>query len=602
MKTKAPASWIITSLAFLAAFLVYLFNLEHRFMITTPIIGLPVNLQLTPLFFTILLTFIFTYSRLYHKSLKQSFALIFPIAIFWQLCFFVIGMIASDPWSGSKAVFALYSQAYITLFISSCLIIIYKMRRYLTGSERPLFIIPGSTLIIYMIWRILSTRSYIYLVLIPVACLVIILLLRLWRFIESRNIPRKELYFVLFIFFLAFAIRSAWGIRLISLAGENFYYASDDGITYGPHAEDWVNGIDHSPLGTFGGFGYWVFLGLIYRVFGNANYYAAVFAQSFLGALVPVFVYAIAKRITAPVVAVVSGILASLIMSNVFVSVVTGMESLFIPLMFFALFLLVKYTENGKIIKLLYPFYIGTVIGAATIVRTEPILFLLVIAICFALFSRGRFSKIQVLKLNTAILLGFLLVLLTFCMRNYIRQGKFDFKSKSAEISFALVPGPGMDQTKALSNMGFNPFQEGNKLNSLKVFRDQPGRVSSLLLTGMAKKGVHYLFVPNFGEMDFLTLLNPSGVSTIYRLPLYCKLYIYLLILLGLVKLLYSRKAILEKNIIFGFMLYTTVIYSIIWTANARYRAVLEPLFVILFANGIYFIVIKCKEALIQRK
>ena len=201
-----------------------------------------------------------------------------------------------------------------------------------------------------------------------------------------------------------------------------------------------------------------------------------------------------------------------------------------------------------------------------------------------------------------ALFLGLALILAAFSLRNYIKEGKFDFKSDSAAISFAQAQETGIGETKILDDMGFNPFKDGNLRNSLRVFINQPVRTSSLLLTSMYEKGRDYLFVSNFGEMDFLTLLNPSGVGPGYRFPLYAKFYIHLLILIGLAKFALKKEFRLERSILLGYIGYAIFIYASIMTRNARYRAVLEPLFIILFACGVHWIFKRFKMVLVQGK
>ncbi len=590
MRKTSMLSWLITFFCFAALSIVYLFNLEIGFIISAPIAKMNLNLPIPVIFLSIITVYIYLYSKLFKKKIVDSLILILPLAVFWQLSFFLVGLIGSDPWRGQKLVFAAYSQAYISCIVALCVVTALKLKNLFLQNQKPLIYIPGVFLTGYILFRIITTSSYTFAYSIPGSVLAIYLFVKLWRIFKSADKSRKQAILILLLFILAFAVRLAWGERLISIAQDKFYAASDDGVTYGVYAEDWVKGVDHSPLGTFGGWGYWVFLGAVYRIFGNPNYHAAVFIQALLGALVPIFVFLLAKRITGIPVAALSGFLVSLDMNNVFCGTIVAMEALFIPLIFLVLFLLIKFINDGRIKRLGYPFLIGVLLGIATIVRTEPVLFFVVIAICFFLFSQRRFSRLESLKINAALFIGLILVLGSFSLRNYTKEGKFDFKSKSAAISFSLAPSAGMSQTKTLSEMGFNPFIEGNLGNSLQVFLNQPLRVGSLFISGMYKKGAEYLFVPNFGEMDFLTLLNPSGVGPGYRYPMYCKFYIYLLILAGMIKFSFKRKFLLERSILLGYIIYTVFVYASIWTRNARHRAVLEPLFIIMFSYGAYWI------------
>lgn len=591
--------WLFSSAAFLAIFFIYLFGLENIFIMKLPISGRMVYFPIPVLFFSVIFVFICTYSKLFRKGFSYSLFLILPLAVFWQLAFFLVEMIGVDPWVGKKVVFTGYSRLYLALALSFCLVISYELKKYLAiRKQEPFVVIPGVIFIIYLVYKICQTHSYIYILSIAIGYLIVYFLIKNIKML--RKMAKKELLFIFLIFVIAFTVRFAWGLRVISITGNQFYAASDDGVTYGPNAESWVNGAGGpSAFGAFGGFIYSIFLGLIYKFFGNANYSAAVFIQAILGALVPVCVYYIAKLITNTTIAKISAILVSFNMNSVFTSIVIGMEALFIPLVFIFLYLFIKYLNNKKILIFRYPFLLGALLGLANIVRFEILLFIIVIIFCLFLFKKNRFSYKDILKIAIPLVLGFSLILFSYCLRNYIKEGKFDFRTDSAAIGFCLVEN-NVSETKVLSDLGFNPF---NSLGgALKIISEEPLMVSSLLLKGIAKKGFNFLFCGNFGEIDFLTLLNNSGIGEcVYRYPTYCQFYIYAFVLIGLVLLFMNKAYLLEKSILVGYILYTILFYAALYTRNARYRAVLEPLFIILFANTVYFIITRFKGIVIPK-
>jgi len=102
--------------------------------------------------------------------------------------------------------------------------------------------------------------------------------------------------------------------------------------------------------------------------------------------------------------------------------------------------------------------------------------------------------------------------------------------------------------------------------------------------------------------MDFITLLNPSGVGIEYRFPLYCKFYIHLFILIGLAAFALKKDYRLERSILLAYIGYTTLIYASIWTRNSRYRASLEPLFILLFVCGSYWIFKRFRRVSVQSR
>ncbi|MBM3251155.1 MAG: glycosyltransferase family 39 protein [Candidatus Omnitrophica bacterium] len=599
IKKEKIISYFASSVIFLLIWVIYAFDLEKALIIRMNIAKLNTYIPIPAFFFGIIFTYIYFYAKLFKKKLRESFYLIFPLALFWQLAFFAIEMIGVDPWNGNKAIFTIYSHIYLTAVIALCFVISYKLIDYFSEAGKPNITIPGFALVIYLAYFIIRSRSYAYLILIPAGFLIINFLRKRITLLKSINSRRRDLLFIILVFILAFALRLGWGARLVSLTQDNFYAASDDGINYGRYAEDWVKGKDNSPLCTFSGFGYWVFLGFIYSLFGNPNYYAVIFIQALLGALVAVFVYKIAKRLTNFAIAISSAILVALNMNSIFTSSVIGMEALFIPLVYLSLCLLIEFIHNGKIKFFKYPFLIGILLGLANIVRFEVTFIFIIISIGFFLFRRGRFKARESLKISSAFAAGFLMVLLLFCWRNYIKEGKFDFKSNSAAIGFALLSSGNVQETQLLCAMGFNPFMDLG--GSLQVGIKHPLAVGSLLMKGVVKKGINYLFVANFGEMDFLTLLNNAEMEPPFRFPLYCQFYIYFFTLLGLIILVLDKKYLLEKSILFGYILYTLLIYALIWAGNARYRATLEPLFIIFFVTAVYAVGSNFRRIVMQR-
>ena len=585
----------ITFISFTILSIVYLLNLERFFIFKIRIQNFNINFPIPVLFFATLFIYTYCYSKILNKKFIESSFFVLPIAIFWQISFFIIELIGVDPWGGGKAVFTVHSYTYLTLTISSILVIANKIKARIALSEnKPIIIIPYLAFIVCLVYQITKNHAYKYFLLIPIFYFLILFILNKRHLI--RHIYKKELLLVLMIFILAFMVRLGWGLRLIALTGDQFYSASDDGITYALNAQNWVKGIGGpSAFGNYGGFLYTIFLGVVYKLFGNPNYYAAVFFQSILGSLVPICVYFIAKRITNVTIACISAIIVCLNMNNIFTSTVIGMEALFIPLVYMFLLLLITYIDNGKIKILKYSFLVGVLLGLANIVRLELTLFFIVVAACFYFFSQNRFKPREVFKITAAFIFGFLFVLTIYCSRNYIKEGKFDFRTDSAAVGFCLSDNR-VVETKTLCNMGFNPFSDLGK--SIRTVAEHPMEVSSLLSMGVIKKGFNYLFCANFGEMDLLMLINNAGIqNAVYRFSTYFQFYIYLFSFAGLIILIYGKKHLLEKSILAGYMAYTILFYAIIYTMNARYRAVLEPLFIILFVNTIYFLTSKFKKA-----
>ena len=593
-KRRDLTLWLTTLAAVTVYFCVYFFDLEKPYLINMVIANLRLVFAIPLLFFAITVIITLFYSKLQDIPLSKAFYLIFPLALFWKLSYFLCGLFGADPWSGNKAIFTLHRHIYLTIAISICIVIIHRLRiRFKASSQEPLILIPGVFFTFYLLYQILNANAYIYLLSISLTSLVFFHIWRKRRIFEFLD--TRKIYFILFIFLLAFGVRLAWGLRVISITGDQFYAASDDGVTYGPNSEKWAKGTGGpSAFGTYGGFAYSIFLGLIYKLFGNPNYYAAVLFQSILGALIPICVYYIAQLISSTAVARVSAIIVALSMNSIFTSIVIGMEALYLPLNYIFLCLLVRYVYSGEIKLLKCSFFIGVLLGLANIVRPETLIFPALLALSFFIFNRKRFAKKYIIKASVAIIIGLSIVILLFCLRNYYKEGKFDFKTNSAAISFCLVEN-NISESKALCDMGFNPFED--TAGAMKVFTMYPGRVSILLVKNITKNGFNYLFCPNFGEMDLLTMLNNAGISSSYHFLIYLQFYIYLFVLAGMVLLFMDKRLMLEKGMLVSFIIYIVLFYAVIYAKNARYRAILDPLFSIYFTYTGYYLISRFRKA-----
>jgi len=588
--------WITTFISWIAFFFVYCFNLENSFQVNLIISNFRLNFAIPVLFFSILFIYILSYAKLARVRILDAFFLILPLALFWKLSYFLCGLFGADPWSGNKAVFTLHSHIYLTIILSVCIVIFYRLRiRFAASKHQPLILIPGAFFILFLLYRIFNANAYIYLLSISLTSLLFFHIWQRRQIFVSLN--SRKIYFVLFIFFLAFGVRMAWGVRVISITSNQFYAASDDGDTYGPNSERWAKGTGGpSAFGTYGGYVYSIFLGLIYKFFGNPNYYAAVFFQSILGALIPVCVYYIAQLISSTAVARGSATIVALSMNSIFTSTVIGMEALYLPLIYIFLCLVIKCIYSGKIRLIKYSLLIGILLGLANIVRPETLMFPAFLILSLFIFNKKRLAKKDIIRSSVTIIIGLAVVIALFCLRNYYKEGRFDFKTNSAAISFCLVEN-NISESKTLCEMGFNPFEDAT--GALKVFTMYPGEVSVLLAKNITKKGFNYLFCPNFGEMDLLTMLNNAGISSSYNFLLYLQFYIYLFVIAGIILMFKDKKCLLEKSIIGSFIGYMILFYAVIYAKNARYRAVLDPLFSIYFVYTTYYLINKFRKTAI---
>jgi len=593
MNKKPYLAYLAASLLLLVSITLFCFKLDSPFVLKGIIrtYGIIIPFPLT--YLSVLVLYSYILARLYKIKIMVLLKNIFPLGIIFSLLFLLVGMIGAPVFGPNNAMFNFYSTAYIALVLSISCILVLKNQGYFSDIIRPQLNTITILLTVYTLYRALSEKAFVFLsiYLCLLICLYIIsssslIMNRLRKFLSSKYL------FILSIFILAFAIRAYWGLRLISITGDQFYTASDDGLTYGAYAESWANGQNSPALGTFGGFGYWYFLGWIYRLFGIPNYQAAVLIQAFLGAMVPIFIFYLGKMIANKQVARISALITCLNSNLIFNSVIIGMEALFIPLVFFILFLLIKFIQKGLLKRnIIYSLLIGLLIGVANVVRGELLFVPLLLLLVLIFFGRKLFSLKDIARISSGVFIGFLVIMLAFCCRNLKAEGRFDFRTDQAAISFNLVENK-VRETHLLSDMGFNPFQSLSK--SWDTFKSQPGTVAKLMSKGMWKKGINYFFCPNFGELDFLTITNPSAIPT-YKYPLYMRFYIYIFLILGCYIFIKKREHFFERILLSSYILYTILIYAVVMSTNARHRGILEPLLIIIFVNGIYSVIKKIR-------
>ncbi|GEM_PF-2541255 len=569
-----------------------------------------------PIFYAALVaTFIFAYSAFLRQKLRVvAFPVIAMAAIlplFYLLVDLKIGICASYPFGGNRGIYGMYAGAYITLFIALFSVLCGTLFRKLLAGKLscPLELedLKAHNLILhapvflyfaYCLALLFSKGLFLYAV-----CAFLLFsaafsyekvfdLLGKARAVFA-GFARNEKLFLLSIFVLTLLIRYMWGARLLGIiGGNNFIMASDDGPCYDSFAAILAGGniLPRESLFAVSGFGYWYFLAAVYKIFGLHNFKAVFIIQSLIGSSVPVLTYLIAKKVfKSNLTAVLAGFMTMLSMSLIFLSVVIGMEAIYIPLVLLALFLAVNFFENG-ILNCKKAFLIGAAFGLAYNARPpELILFPFILGFIIFIFMRKKARLKKITLVAVSLLVGFIGIISVQYVRNYVIYGEKRFAPNAAAISFEVGSESGTftDENKMLGDMGFNPFRDLS--GAVSVFARNPFAVSTLLTKGFFKRLVVLWFIPNFGVFDPVYLVNPSLTYSGYffRFPAYMQCYGSLLALLGMIVALVKKRNRPGVIILFSFLAYMSFRVAVFFVLNSRYRGVLMPAAIIFFAYGL---------------
>lgn len=209
------------------------------------------------------------------------------------------------------------------------------------------------------------------------------------------------------------------------LLGKNV--AQGQGYNYG---EEETSGTEHysrPPLYPF-------FLAGIFSIFGvNLNVVRVI--QSLLGALNCLFLYIIARRIFSSRLGIIAALIAAFYLPFIWFSAHILSEILFITLFLVAIIFLLSKNSPAKSI-----FLSGIFLGLSTLCRPVTLFFLPFALFWLAFVYKNSFSKI--IKVSAALLLGFIIILMPWIVRNYLTFGQFVLVHSSGGVTFWLSNHP----------------------------------------------------------------------------------------------------------------------------------------------------------------
>ena len=600
--------------------LTYYVNLDPKFYIKD-IFGCKIAFSFPVIYIALVAAYLFLYAFLMRKSVKKmiypvmAIALILPI--FYLAAELKAGITQLDTFGGGRAIYGAYANGYIFIVMSFFALMSGTLLRGLAeGRVGPLTAETGRKVhnmifhmpvFIYFIATVhfLQSNDSGFL-----ALPMLVIFLASFAFRGSQAalsalrkvfsyLIKKETLFLIGIFILAFFVRYLWARRLLGITGGNFIIASDDGPCYDKFARILAGGGRLSKESIFAvtGFSYWYFLAGIYKIFGAGNFRALCAVQSFTGAFVPVISYFMAKRVFGkPAVSAMAALFTALDMNLIFLSVVIGMEAIYIPLVMLALFLAVHFLSRGNI-NAGNAFITGCAFGLAYSARSPELLFFpVILGFIFYFFMRLKYSGKRIFTAVSSLVLGFFLLASVQYVTNYVIYGEKRIIPHAAVESFHVDTAEAghTPENTVLGDMGFSPFEDLK--GSLKVFARRPGEVSSLFVKGFFKRLTILYFLPNFGVFDPFVLVNP-GSGYFFRFPAYLQFLAYLFFIAGLAAALLKKEKQAEIWVLAGFLMYISLRVAVFFVLNARYRGLLIPLFFMFLALGLDTFCKKVKNA-----
>ncbi len=258
-------------------------------------------------------------------------------------------------------------------------------------------------------------------------------------------------------------------------------------------------------------------------------------------------------------------------------SVVLGMEALFLPVLVFGIYLLLEYRNFKGIKAAAVSLLIGITFGIVSVSRI--ILFPFIFIGIIWMFFRRKTSFAEYLGNVVLVLIAVIIINSPFVFKNYQTTGKFLISNlnKRGSQHYSI-------QNKKLISLGINPFKD--PLGSFKVLKKRPIDSAKAICETTLPRIVKIGFSSYFGSFDPIFLLNPRAICNHFAQTM--EFYVYIFLIAGVVWSLRFRFA--SSFLILSFILYTIFIYSFFYVLNARYRAPIQPFLHLYVIFGAFFL------------
>ncbi len=392
----------------------------------------------------------------------------------------------------------------------------------------------------------------------------------LWSFIRGiLNYFQNERIFIVTVAVSAILIRIAF-----SLANQTGMWADDSSI-YDDLGWRYASGEDVNDV--FFPPGYWMFLGLFYKVFGH-NYLLLMILQSFIGAAVPVLTYFIYKEIFNIKTARLSAILVSINSSIIFYSTVIATESIYTPLTLLFLWLLIKVRKSPRA---LFFILIGLLLGLSIIIKSVMLALPIVLLGWMFLIYRRR---IRTFIMSSVLLVVFVcLTIAPITYRNYINHDRFILLTEFRQVKDTLM----------------NPALKGADIygdtygDMLKKIAGDPVKFTTAFIKG-APLQLRELFWGRkiYVPFDLIYIHNASPFA--FNLKVY---FTFLFLLGAFAAVFIDRRLRSERFLPLLLITYYCVMY-IFFYGKSRYAMPMLPLTIMFGVFGFYYILTETRKVL----
>lgn len=389
---------------------------------------------------------------------------------------------------------------------------------------------------------------------------------------KIKHFILQEKIFLFLIFIGALAIRIFFLSRI--MGNPDYILTGSDGALYDRFAQSFLNGEKvTAPLVA----GYWMFLALIYKIFGR-SYFIVSLIQSVLLSLSCIFVYYIAKYIFNIKVARIAATLSAVSFLSIFSSVAIGHQAMDIFYVTLGMMLVAKYVySRAKLTKKpLFLIFLGLVLGISIATREMNLFWFLIIVFWLIFFFSRRIGLKTAIRDSIIILLFVLVALTPFICRNIKNLGVcYPLTIKSGTQYNVL--GYFKDENPDLIESGIDLF---NANNLTEAFKDRPVFVVKSYFDSWFKKFKALYFSQGYGGFDMVFLYRLSD----YYYALW--FYVYVLTIIGIISA-FKQQGLGVHSILFFFVVYRTFIHFLA-IGSYRHRAPMEPFLILYFAFGVF--------------
>ncbi len=316
---------------------------------------------------------------------------------------------------------------------------------------------------------------------------------RAWA-VAARTWASRERVFLSGVFLAALALRLFYSRRI--LATPDFLNTGSDGPAYDALAWALVHGgtTSWSHLQLFAP-GYVRFLALVYWVVGR-NYLAVCAAQSVIGALTCLLLYAVAKRLTGPVAARIAAVFAAVNFPMIFAAAAIGHQALDLFWTLLVVWCLLWYLEHPDRRGRWVP-GIGALLGWAAATREGNLVLWAGVVAWWGLGMRRRLGWARTLAQVALFSIGFWAVMVPFVAGNgggiHGRLGAQWFISQTTNTNL---------------NLWFNPWHDPEA--AWKLFQAQPLLVLAKVAEGLWGNFNAVFLNQGYGSFDPVFLLRGS--------------------------------------------------------------------------------------------